>query len=57
MRLHRIRFAALALLVVLFWLGWGSVEPRSAREAWTNRALFAGSILVLVVGGLTTKPR
>jgi hypothetical protein len=56
-RLHRIRFAALALLMILFWVSWGSAEPRSATEAWTNRALFAGSIVVLVVGGLTTKPR
>jgi len=56
-RLHRVRFPILALLLVLLWLGWGLYEPRSDKEAWINRAGFAVSIAVLMLGGTTTKPR
>ena len=55
LRLHPLRFTLLAVLMFLLWAG--QPEPTSRESEVSIRWIFVISMAVLVLGGLTTKPR
>lgn len=56
-RLHSGWFAVLVVLMTSFWLIAGFASPSTAAGVRNMRVLFLLSMAIMVVGGLTTKPR
>jgi hypothetical protein len=56
-RLHSGLFPALVVLMALFWLLAGSESPSTVAGVRNMRVLFLLTMAIMVVGGLTTKPR
>ena len=54
-RLHPLRFTLLAALMFVVWAG--QPEPSSRESEILVRWVFVLSMAIMVVGGLTTKPR